>query len=79
MPPEFTLPVGPVSHHVEVALRYQPVTVTTDGHSYPGLLVGWRWLSEQQKTWTGCVRYRGARGLQYEAWFPGEAITRDPT
>ena len=59
--------------------RYQPVLLHLDGHTYPGQLLGWRWTDQQQKAWTGCVRYRGARGLQYEGWFPGATIRPDPS
>ena len=44
--------------------------------SWPGWLLGWRWVDQAAGTWTGLVRYR-REGLLYEHWIAGELLT-DP-
>ncbi len=53
-----------------------PVTVTLDDDTFDGLLLAWRWVDHQTGSWTGLVRYKGPRGLQYEQWLPGSALAR---
>ena len=56
--------------------QWIPVSVTTQEGAWKGTLLAWRWIDEPEGNWTGLVRYQGPRGLQYEQWIPGAAVTR---
>lgn len=56
--------------------QWIPVSVTTQEGAWEGTLLAWRWIDEPEGNWTGLVRYQGPRGLQYEQWIPGAAVTR---